>query len=289
MYRFIAILCIAFCWVSLPAWSAVTIEKPEGMDTPPAQIAASPSRIELEIGKKPANSSIKLFNLGDKPVTVSTSVHHWDLDEANKVRIIEPKPQSLDQWIIINPVKFTIPAGKSQTVRLSVRPQVVPEHGEHRGIVYFQQHLPKDANGAGIRTTFRLGIVIYGLSGRIVRSGELEDIRFTSRQDKGVLQFDVKSTGNAGIRLNGQYSLWRESDFPGADNVPQYHIEDKNEVRETVMQVGELPVLPVLSGTRRTLSSHIQLPSKAGGYILFVRGKLGDNHFRKQFSFTAEP
>jgi fimbrial chaperone protein len=289
MHRFVAILSIAFYWVSIPAWSAVTIQKPEGMDTPPAQIAASPSRIELEIGKKPANSSIKLFNLGDKPVTVSTSVHHWDLDEANKVRIIEPTPQSLDQWIIINPVKFTIPAGKSQTVRLSVRPRVVPEQGEHRGIVYFQQHLPKDASSASIRMTFRLGIVVYGLAGRILRSGELEKIRFTSRQDKGVLQFDVKSTGNAGIRLNGQYSLWRKADFPGADNVPQYNIDDKNEVRETVLQVGELPVLPVLSGTRRTLSSHIHLPSKEESYILFVRGKLGDNHFRKQFSFPGGP
>lgn len=287
MNRFIAILCIALYWVSVPAWSAVTIQKPEGMDTPPAQIAASPSRIELEIGKKPANSSIKLFNLGDKPVTVRTSVHHWDLDEANKVRVIEPTPQSLDQWIIINPVKFTIPAGKSQTVRLSVRPQTVPEQGEHRGIVYFHQHLPKDEGVAGIRTTFRLGIVVYGLAGRIVRAGKLEEIRFSSGKEKGILQFDVKSTGNAGIRLNGQYSLWREADFPGADNVPEYHIDDKNEVRETVLQVGALPVLPVLSGTRRTLSSPIQLPSETGSYILFVRGKLGDNHFRKQFSFSA--
>jgi len=96
MNRFIAILCIALYWVSVPAWSAVTIQKPDGMETPPAQIAASPSRIELEIGKKPANSSIKLFNLSDKPVTVSTSVHHWDLDEANKVRVIEPTPANHD-------------------------------------------------------------------------------------------------------------------------------------------------------------------------------------------------
>ena len=289
MHRFIVMLCIALSWVPVSAWSAVILQKPAGMDTPPAQIAATPSRIELEINKKQANSSIQLFNLGDKPVTVNTSVQHWDLDETGRVRIIEPTPQSLDQWMIINPIKFTIPAGKSQTVRLSVRPPVMPEDGEHRAIVYFQQQLPKDTEVTGIQTVFRLGIVVYGRAGRIVRAGELDEIRFSPQQDTGILQFDVKSTGNAGIRLDGQYSIWREVEFPGADQVPQYQVDDKEEVRETVLHVGKLPVLPVLAGTRRTLSENIKLPSEAGPYILFVRGRLGDSPFSKQFPFSTAP
>ncbi len=285
MRRYIALIVF---WLAVPslAWSEVSLTKPDGIDMPPAQIAASPSRIELEIGKKPANSSVKLFNLGDKPVTVHTSVQHWDMDETNKVRVIEPTPQSLDQWMIINPVDFTIPAGKTQTVRLSVRPYVEPEQGEHRGIIYFDQELPDDAPSAGVTVTFRLGIVVYGLAGQIVRDGELDAIRFDHQQENGLLALDVHSTGNAGIRLDGQYSVWQKADFPGADEVPAYKLKDKDEERETVLYTGSLPVLPVLAGTRRTLTSAIKLPDQAGDYILFVRGKLGDQSFSREFAFS---
>lgn len=275
-------------WLAVPclAWSEVSVTKPDGINMPPAQIAVSPSRIELEIGKKSANSSVKLFNLGDKSVTVHTSVQHWDLDEANTIRVIEPTPQSLDQWMVINPVDFTIPAGKSQTVRLSVRPYVEPEQGEHRGIIYFDQQLPDDAPSAGVSVTFRLGIVVYGLAGQIVRDGKLEAIRFDQQQQNGLLAFDVRSTGNAGIRLDGQYSIWHRADFPGADAVPDYNLKDKDEEREIVLQTGSLPVLPVLASTRRTLTNAINLPDQAGDYILFVRGKLGDQSFSREFAFS---
>lgn len=286
MYRTF-IFFLALFILSAQVRAGVIIKKPEGMDVPPPQIAASPSRIELEIGGKPANSSVKLFNLGDRPVTVNSSVQNWDLDESNKVRVIEPTPQSLDQWMIINPVHFTIPPGKSQTVRLSIRPNVQPDQGEHRGIIYFDQELPKDTPGSGISISFRLGIVVYGLAGKIARSGELKAMHFQSEQGKGVIQADVLSTGNSSIRLQGQYSLWRKSEFPGSNRVPEYELKNKKEVRETVLQVGRLSPLPVLAGTRRTLSTRFSLPQEPDSYILFVRGKLGEIPVSKEFTFTV--
>ncbi len=287
MNRFLLLFIFLFL-LPLQTWSGVFVTKPEGMDEPPAQIAASPTRIELKIGKRPANASVKLFNLGHKPVTVSTSVQHWDLDNNNKIRVIAPTPQSLDQWMIINPVQFTIPGGKSQTVRLSIRPPVEPDQGEHRGIIFFNQVVPDDEPRSGIQLTFRLGIVVYGLAGKIVRTGELGAISFHSQQGTGSIQIGVHSTGNAGVRLDGQYSIWRRSEFPGSDKVPVYRLDDKKEIRKTVLQVGRLTLLPVLPGTRRTLSTPVRLPSEAGDYILFVQGKLGDTAFKRQFSFSVD-
>jgi len=69
--------------------------------TPPAQIAVSPSRFEVEIGSKPTTEAVDVMNLGDEPVSIAVSVVTWDLDEGNQVRIVEPTEQTLDQWMVI--------------------------------------------------------------------------------------------------------------------------------------------------------------------------------------------
>ncbi len=70
-------------------------------DTPPAQIAVSPSKFELEIGSKPTTESVTLVNVGKHDVDIQVTLANWDLDQSNRVRILEPDEQSLDQWIAI--------------------------------------------------------------------------------------------------------------------------------------------------------------------------------------------
>ena len=113
----------AAIWIAMAGVSAGELE-------PPAQIAVSPSRFEVEIGPKPTTEAVTVMNLGKDPVTIMVTVASWDLDELNKVRILEPDEQSLDQWMVINPLRFTVPSGKSQTVRFSIRPKIRPLPGE---------------------------------------------------------------------------------------------------------------------------------------------------------------
>ena len=103
---------------------------------PPAQIAVSPSRFEIEIGPSPTTEALRVFNFSDRPVDVQASVAHWELDRNSRVVIVEPTEQSLDQWIVMNPLRFTIPAGGSQTMRFSIRPKTAPDPGEHRAMIY---------------------------------------------------------------------------------------------------------------------------------------------------------
>jgi len=266
--------------------SGIAVKIPEGMEKPPAMVAVSPARLELKIGKKPANSSLKLFNLADEPVTIVATVHNWDLDDNNRVRIVEPTSQSLDQWMIINPVKFTIPAHSFQTIRLSIRPNVEPADGEHRGLIYFTQLLPKNNKvSGGIRAKFRIGVIVYGLAGNIIRAGELESISFQKEGDIGKIMVDVTSTGNAGIRLQGDYAIWKRSSFKGRKKVSKSIFKSRHKPKEAI-EVGNLTILPVLPGTRRTLITTFKLPKEPGDYVLVVRGNLGKIDFNRQFFFT---
>ena len=287
-YTLVTLVCGTLL-VSFATLSEAADESAVGSIEPPPVIAATPAKLTLKLdGNRPVNDSIRLFNMSEKPIVVSTTVNNWDLDKKNQVRNIPPTPQSLDQWIIINPINFTIPPGESQTVRLSVRPRAKPEPGEHRGIIYFDQKLPKDDGNKTIRVKFRLGVILYGLAEKIVRQGVLHGIKMELADERASAIFDIGSVGNSNIRMEGQYTLWRKADFPKSGEAPMYNLlgVEKN-VPSSVLLAAKLPNTPVLAGERRFIRAEASLPKEAGYYILFVRGKLGDKPFRKIFPITV--
>jgi P pilus assembly chaperone PapD len=251
---------------------------------PPPQVAVSPSVIETVLGNKPSNEVIHVYNLGDKPLTISTTVAHWDTNKNNQVRVIPPTEQSLDQWIIINPLSFTIPAGKSQVVRLSIRPQAIPAEGEHRGMVFFENK-QDNSEIEGVSALFRIGVGIYGLAGNITRQGTLQALTLDKENN---LQFTIKSTGNANIRLTGQYSVWRETDFPTNKMPPLFDLTGKDtNLPATLLDVTALPTTPVLANTTRTLVVPVNVPQQAGEYIVFVNGMLGETPIKQAFDINT--
>ncbi|MCW8962170.1 MAG: molecular chaperone [Gammaproteobacteria bacterium] len=253
---------------------------------PPAQIAASPSVVQTTIGSK-RGESVKLFNLGEKPISVRVSVSNWELDENNRLRDIPPTPQSLDQWIVINPLEFVIPPRGTQTIRLVIRPRQKPEAGEHRAMIYFEEQLPDKLSPEEVRVKFRLGVAVYGLAGKIIREGRLKSLTLRQDQKKSTLLFDIESVGNANVRLDGQYTLWTKKGFPGEDKVAFYNVRGKNGViPEDVVQVQNLPTTPVLPNTQRALPVSVLMPEEPGEYVLLAKGKLAEKAFSKVFPIT---
>lgn len=126
-----------------------------------AQVGLSPPKLDITIDEsgKPSTHSIRIVNFGKKAVEVQVSVYNWEMDEDSQVRIIPPTDQSLDQWMVINPLRFTLPSEGSQAVRFSVRPKVKPEPGEHRAMIFFEQ-VPPDDDAPEIRFVFRLGAAV---------------------------------------------------------------------------------------------------------------------------------
>jgi P pilus assembly chaperone PapD len=253
---------------TLPTWIGASVE-------PPAQVAVSPSRVELQIGTKPTTESLTLFNYGDQPVAIGVSVVHWDLDEQNNVRIIEPHEQSLDQWLVVNPLRFSVAARSSQTVRFSIRPRVRPEPGEHRAMIYFDQILPGESTDK-LRIKFRMGVAIYAHAGEIVRTGRLNAVQVISGTNPVSAKFDISSEGTSHVRLTGQYAIWPASRYPGFENTATIEAlgRPEAEVPSEVLVAGILPAKPVLPGTRREVLLHTSAELPPGSYVLDVNGEI---------------
>jgi len=256
---------------------------------PPPMIAVSPSRFVLEIGSTPSVESMRVFNFGKKPMEVQVDLATWNLDEQNKVRLVEPNEQSLDQWMVINPLHFTIPPGKSQSVRFSIRPRVRPEPGEHRAMIYFNQVLSEEPSDDPMRVKFRVGVAVYGTVGEVKRSGVLHSVELENGSNPVNAGLQISSVGTAHVRLDGHFSIWPASAYPGLDsNERLFNLDVPSAVRpEAVVQAANLPGIPVLAGNCRQIWFGTGKPLPAGDYILDLDFALGDNEYDRAMPFTV--
>lgn len=255
-----------------------------------ATFAVSPSILTLKIGDRPASGAVRLYNMSHQKVSISVSVHSWEMDDDNQVKVIPPTVKSISKWTIVNPVKFEVLPGKWQTVRISVRPRAKLDPGEHRAIVFFSEVPEEPRKKVGMKFYFRFGTAIYGLAGDIKREGVLHGIEMKKEAGAVNLEFDISSVGNANVRIFGQTALWPKEEYDPSAEPMIYKLKGSSRnVPEKVLLVTEIPRTPILQGTRRTLKTSIKLDHDPGEYILLVHGKLHDRPFKKTFPVTIEP
>lgn len=240
------------------------------------QFGISPSLFQLTIGSQSKTESFRVFNFGARPMKFRISVHNWDVDEAFNVQVIPPTEQSLDQWIVINPVEFTVAPGKAQVVRFAIRPRVQPEPGEHRAIIYICETPIETAQHSQPNVVGCIGAAVYGDYGEVCRVGILHDVAIAPETNPVLARFDISSEGNAHVRLDGQYAIWKASNYPGAENTTR--LEDVQDAEKLTVQgiadAGALPSLPVLPGTRRTMELYTSTVLPPGEYVLDMNGTL---------------
>src|SRR5690606_6736345 len=87
-----------------------------------AQVGFSPQYYDLPLAEAQGTHAYRLFNLTRDPKQVKVSVVSWGFDDRGEIRILPSTDTSIDQWVVVNPVEFTIPPGESQAVRFSIRP-----------------------------------------------------------------------------------------------------------------------------------------------------------------------
>lgn len=251
-------------------------------DDPPGQIAVSPSMFELKIGSQPVTESLRLRNLKKKAITLKAEVYNWTIDEQNQLKMVPPNPQSIDQWMVINPVVFTIEPGKEQVVRFSIRPRSIPDAGEHRAIIYFSEQ-PTAGNVGGVEILFKLGVGIYGYTDPVKHAAVLNSL--TLDRATGTLRTDILNSGNVHTRLKGDYTIWQKGTFPGFKATRAYlNLPPDQQRPEGLIAYGSMNNTPVLPGSRRTISTVIQLPdTRTSGYIVAVEGTIDDKKVEKLF------
>ncbi|MCB1865966.1 MAG: fimbria/pilus periplasmic chaperone [Chromatiales bacterium] len=240
---------------------------------PPPQVAISPPNIELALDAAGASGAVKVHNLGTEPIEVQVSTANWRLDDDSQVEIIAPQEQSLDSWMIINPLRFTVAPKRSQTVRFAVRPRVEPAPGEHRGMIYFDQVLPPAPAKTGIRFRFRYGVAVYGLVEPVHRNTRLHRVAVEDTARGRDLVLDIESVGNANVRPKGDYQVFAAGPGDAA----------------TVLESGPLPTRPVLPGTRRMLRQTIGKSLPAGQYRVRLSGAIADQTLDQSLAFEVRP
>ncbi len=249
------------------------------------EIAVSPSRFEIDVNEGRQTHAIEILNTSDREVTVNVEIENFDLDEANKVRVVPPTEQSLDQWIVINPLTLNLPPDSRRTLRFAIRPQVRPEPGEHRAVIFLNEGDSRVVRG-GARVRFRIGVVVYAQVGPYDRSAILHDVTPEARS----VLLDIETIGNAHARFRGGYAVWSEATYPG-DDLAQSATQQALERRtgreplrvEGASLSGLLIETPVLPQNRRRVRQPVDLAAVPGPKRLFLFGTLGDTPVARSF------
>ena len=238
-----------------------------------AQVGFSPQYYDLTSAEAQGTHAYRLFNLTKDPKQVKVSVVSWDFDERGEIRILPSSDATLDQWVVVNPVEFTIPPGDSQAVRFSIRPAVELSPGEHRAMLVFDEVLQPQsaaqASGPGaqtaLRARFQFRTAIYYQSGTATRTAELTAVKV----DATNLTLQTRATGSANTRFDGQFMIWKASAFPGLDKVSLLgNLADPNPaLPHGMVAAGRLPGQPVLPGETRTYEVSLGNALQKGAYI----------------------
>ncbi len=243
-----------------------------------AQIAISPQILDIQLDDPAHTFAFHLYNYSKDDKRVRVSLNNWTLDTDNKVQVLAPTETSLDHWTIINPIEFDLPAGKSQAVRLAIRPAVALAPGEHRVMVYFDEIPPTDPSReapATLRVRFRIGAAVYAHVGPVSHAGTINSVS----ADRHGFQINVTATGNATTRFDGQYVVYPAGAFPGKGKVPAIENPDLPSMKLPASAVGggHIPSTAVLPGSTRTVDAAFTgKPLAPGKYIVDLHGHFGD-------------
>lgn len=253
-------------------------------------VGVSPPRVEVEIKDKSRSKTIKIGNFDKKPVQMRAYVRSWTLDENGKFQLVKSTEQTLDQWIVFTPSRFTIPPGGSQTIRLAIRPKVQPNEGEHRAILYLEE-IPSEStrSSKAVTTVGRLGVVIYGYAGDVKKVGVLNSVNVDPSQNGVKAVFDVSNKGNAHVKIRGQYAIWPAAKYPGAKATEPLKASGNQPVKlpPNIVFAGKLKLSPVLADTRRQLVLPIRKKLPPGNYVLDINADLSGVTVDKGIPFTV--
>lgn len=258
-----------------------------------AQVGFSPQYYDLSLDEAQKTHAFRLFNMTKEDKQVRVSVASWDFDDRGEIRLLPGTDASLEQWVVVNPVDFTITAGQTQAVRFSIRPATQLPPGEHRAMLIFDEVPPpksaSDESSAGsqaaLRARFQFRTAIYCQVGDVTRTAELSQL---SASAKG-LHVRLRATGSANTRFDGQYMIWKSASFPGIDKVALLgNLSDKKpELPAGMVAAGRLPGQPVLPGGTHDYDVPFDTALGGGSYVAVLFGMLGRDKLAQQVALSV--
>lgn len=246
------------------------------------QFGIYPAMFEVEIGSDSVEKSLIITNLKKKPVSMRVELYSWTYNEHFQIKLVPSSPKTLDQWMVVNPVRFTIEPGGIQTIRFSITPRVKPEPGEYRAMLYVIEEPDPVNAGNGVLITAKLGVGIYGYVQPVVHSPKIIDLSF--HRASTTLSVHLLNEGNVHARFRGRYIIWKKSLFSGSGSMKKLPemIEQGHEPSGFLAQ-GFFPGDPVLPKTARSYNLKLAIPKNSGPYVVAVIGELDGKPVEKLF------
>lgn len=287
----VIVLIVISCVLFLCGYNGYIFAQPRAnVGGPLVKFGVSPPIFELSIGARNKPNALRVMNIGKEPITLRVDVFTWELDEDNQLQIVPPTEQSLDQWILINPLQFTVEPEKIQVVRFSIRPKVKPEPGEHRAIIYISDATQPKKGKRNV--SGRIGVGVYGYVGEVTRIGKLNAVEIVQKTNPIIANFDISSQGSAHVRMTGQYAIWSVSAYPGIQETTTIPELDNPQIElpEGIVEAGFLPSVPILPDSRRTIQLRTTSQLPPGEYVLDINGDLSGTplDLSKPFTVSAE-
>lgn len=247
------------------------------------QFGIQPSMFMLEIGDKPLNENLTVLSLKKRPVTMRVELYAWTIDERGEIKLVPSSPKTLDQWMIVNPMRFTIPPSGKQVIRFSIRPRIKPEPGEYRAIMYLiEQPDSTAAKGNVAQFLGKFGIGVYGFVPPVVHAPKLLDISYNRAET--IISLHLRNGGNVHTRFRGRYFAWKQESFPGLNSVRKMQEGfDPGKEPKGYLCSGSFPGDPVLAGTERRYRIKVAIPKNSGPSVVAVIGELDEKPVEKVF------
>ncbi len=180
-----------------------------------ASITVSPTRIEINANKiknNYATTAIEIKGAKDKPMRYKAYTGYFEINDKAEMNVSEGlnNPHNIASKVRFVPSEFTIPAGKSQKVRVNIANIKALPDGESRAVIYLEDVQPKEYNipnnsgiGAQLILKTRVAVPVYVDKGKFTKKADVETFEIVRTKDGLYTKTKVNSTGNSRIRYTG--------------------------------------------------------------------------------------
>ena len=257
---------------------------------PAPRMGISPDRYHIAFDERGGETqSLLVQNLSDEPLSLTLSVSNWVLNDENQIVVAPPTESSLDQWIVINPLKVTIPPGSPQTIRWAVMPRLKPDAGEYRAIIFIEEDIAQEVKLSGsteIKMKMRYGLPIYAQVGEPVENAELNELAVSRTGER--LNLDLSNAGNVHARMAGNYGIWPTDEFPGTEKALEMLREVTPANRADMDFLAKpMPAAVLLPDSRRNVALNFGLED-TGEYTIQLNATFAQLELTQSLSFTKQ-
>lgn len=189
-----ALLIWMLLWVGTEATQAISMQ-------------VAPHRFVFSI-EQPNTQEAVVTNISDHPVRVKI---YFEMAPN------QSKDEYLGDWAVVSPQIISLKPNEKKTVRFSIRPPKGLKDGEYRAFLFFEELYDKPADNTqvdNVQLNFqlltKLGVNVYGQTGKIIHKGELQDVKLAWGKDQLTVKGMFVNQGNAHILADVHVQLLNE-------------------------------------------------------------------------------